>query len=308
LASTPYREALGARLVNLRDFLLLFFFIDLGAHLDLSVLGAQVTAAVVFSLFVLIGNPLIVMIIMGALGYGKRTGFMAGLTVAQISEFSLILGALGLSLGHIDRETMGLITLVGLITISASTYMILYAHPLYAWLSPWLGLFERKTADRERLQGWSDADAGADIILFGVGRYGSALAQTLQSRGCRVVSIDNDPLLVDAETGSRIQYGDAEDSAFIRSLPLAGVQWVVSTLRDEPINLSLLQLLRSLGYSGRIALSAEDRNAAGRLQQAGADLLLVPYLDASSQAADRLLENSETQRDNAKNGLSDVPS
>ena len=97
----------------------------------------------------LIGNPLIVMVIMGYMGYRKRTGFLAGLTVAQISEFSLILAALGLSLGHLDQSTVGLVTLVGLITISASTYMILYSHQLYARLSPDLGWFERKVTHRE---------------------------------------------------------------------------------------------------------------------------------------------------------------
>ena len=153
LASTPYRDALGARLTSVRDFLLLFFFLDLGAQLDLGLLGAQLVEALVFSLFVLVGNPLIVMVIMGVLGYRSRTGFLAGLTVAQISEFSLILGALGLSLGHISAETMGLITLVGLITISASTYMIVYSHPLYERLAPWLGVFERRQPHRE-------ADAG----------------------------------------------------------------------------------------------------------------------------------------------------
>ena len=75
LASTPYRETISARLAPLRDFLLLFFFIALGATLDLSLLGAHVTGAIVFSLFVLIGNPLIVLAIMGAMGYRKRTGF-----------------------------------------------------------------------------------------------------------------------------------------------------------------------------------------------------------------------------------------
>jgi Kef-type K+ transport system membrane component KefB len=110
LASTSYREAIASRLVSLRDFLLLFFFIDLGAQLDPSVLGTHVGPALVLSLFVLIGNPLIVMIIMGVMGYRKRTGFLTGLTVAQISEFSLILGALGVSLGHIDAGIMGLIT------------------------------------------------------------------------------------------------------------------------------------------------------------------------------------------------------
>ena len=168
LASTPYRDALGARLVSLRDFLLLFFFIDLGARLDLGLLGAQLVESLLFSLFVLIGNPLIVMIIMGALGYRKRTGFLAGLTVAQISEFSLILGALGLSLGHIDAETMGLITLVGLITISASTYMIIFSHQLYERLAPWLQIFERRRPHREGGQGAVPEDgADRDHCLWG---------------------------------------------------------------------------------------------------------------------------------------------
>src|SRR5690606_27173210 len=102
LASTPFRESIGGRLVSLRDFLLLFFFIELGADLDLSLIGPQFVPASILSLFVLIGNPLIVIAIMGYLGYRKRTGFLAGLTVAQISEFSLILAALGVSLGHLS--------------------------------------------------------------------------------------------------------------------------------------------------------------------------------------------------------------
>lgn len=84
LASTPYRETIAARLAPLRDFLLLFFFIALGATLELPLLGTHVTAAVVFSLFVLIGNPLIVLAIMGSMGYRKRTGFLAGLTDQRI--------------------------------------------------------------------------------------------------------------------------------------------------------------------------------------------------------------------------------
>src|SRR3990167_1167118 len=111
LASTKYRDALASRLETLRNFMLLFFFLDLGAKLQLSLLHTQLVSAVVFSLFVLIGNPIIVMIIMGYMGYRKRTGFLAGLTVAQISEFSLILAALGESLGHLQQETVGLITL-----------------------------------------------------------------------------------------------------------------------------------------------------------------------------------------------------
>ena len=291
LASTPYRDALGARLVSLRDFLLLFFFIDLGARLDLGLLGAQLMESLVFSLFVLIGNPLIVMVIMGALGYRKRTGFMAGLTVAQISEFSLILGALGVSLGHIDRETMGLITLVGLITISASTYMIIFSHPLYEKLAPWLKIFERRTHHRERDQDMTPKDGICEIILFGMGRYGTGIAQALRARGCRVITVDYNPDLVRSgdAMGFPVLYGDAEDSEFVVSLPLADVRWIISTARERHVNQVLIHSLRSAGYAGRIAVTAHSPVDVARLEQAGADLVLAPFADAAREAVDRLL-------------------
>jgi len=291
LASTPYRDALGSRLVSLRDFLLLFFFIDLGARLDLGLLGAQFSEALVFSFFVLIGNPLIVMIIMGALGYRKRTGFLAGLTVAQISEFSLILGALGLSLGHIDGETMGLITLVGLITISASTYMIIYSHPLYEWLAPRLKVFERQHPYREIDQGTLPDEGTVQIIVFGMGRYGSGIARALRAHDNRVLSVDYNPELVrfGDSMGHPVLYGDAEDPEFIASLPYVSSQWIVCTVRDLHVSQTLIHSLRSLSYAGRIAVTAHSSTDAVKLEQAGADLVLVPFVDAAREAADRIM-------------------
>jgi len=288
LASTPYREAIGSRLVSLRDFLLLFFFIDLGAGLDLTTLGAQVAPAILLSLFVLIGNPLIVMVILGAMGYRKRTGFLAGLTVAQISEFSLILGTLGLSLSHIDADTLGLITLVGLITISASTYMILYSHVLYERLSPWLGVFERKRPYREEVHERHRADSGVDVILFGLGRFGAGIGRELRRRGYRVLGVDFDPNLIRrrASNDYEVRYGDAEDPEFLASLPLGQARWVLSSLRETPVNLALLHGLRDQGYQGRVAVTAHAD--AGPLRQAGADLVLMPYADAAAEAVDSL--------------------
>ena len=291
LASTPYRDALGARLVSLRDFLLLFFFIDLGARLDFGLLGAQLGEALVLSLFVLIGNPLIVMIIMGVLGYRKRTGFLAGLTVAQISEFSLILGALGLSLGHINAETMGLITLVGLITISFSTYMIIYSHPLYERLAPWLNVFERRRPHREIEQGVASGDSVAEIIIFGMGRYGSGISEALRQRGHQVLSVDYNPDLVHSGDlmGYPVLYGDAEDPEFIASLPFASTKWMICTTPDYHISQALIHSLRGLGYAGQIAVTAHDASEVARLERAGANLVLVPYADASRKVVDRIM-------------------
>lgn len=304
LASTPYRDALGARLTSVRDFLLLFFFIDLGAHLNLGLLGSQLVESLVFSVFVLIGNPLIVMVIMGVLGYRSRTAFLAGLTVAQISEFSLILGALGLSLGHISAETMGLITLVGLITISASTYMIIYSHQLYARLAPWLRVFERRRAHRESIGDQLPDDAVPQVVLFGLGRYGSGITRSLRDRGWRVLTVDLNPDLVRRgdNMGYPVLFGDAEDPEFVATLPLSRVLWVISTARERHVSLSLLHTLSHLGFGGRTAIAAQSQEDVARFEQAGADLVLVPFTDAAREAADSITGQDATNINNQQIG------
>lgn len=292
LASSPFREAIVSRLVSLRDFLLLFFFLSLGAQQDLRYLGTQLGPAAVLSIFVLVGNPLIVMIIMGWMGYRKRTGFLAGLTVAQVSEFSLILGSMALSLGHIEAPVLGLITLVGLITIGVSTYMILYSHQLYQWLGPWLGLFERRIVHAQELdRDETPAERTVDTIIFGLGRYGSRIGEGLRARGWRVLGIDFDPQAVqDAESrGWSARYGDAEDPELLQSLPLRGCRWVLCTSALADTNVTLLDALRRQGYHGRVALMARIPSDVARLGRAGPDLILCPHLDAADLAVERLL-------------------
>ncbi|TLF46004.1 sodium:proton exchanger [Halomonas urmiana] len=290
IASTPYREQVASRLVSLRDFLLLFFFIELGATLDLGMLGAQLGASAILSLFVLVGNPLIVMAIMGYMGYRRRTGFLAGLTVAQISEFSLILAAMGLALGHLQEETVGLITLVGLITISVSTYMILYSHALYERLAPRLSIFERRVPHRE-LDSLAEGNNEVDVLLIGLGRYGAALAADLRERGCRLLAVDFDPTTVQqhARDRYRVCYGDAEDPEFLATLPLRQARWVVSTLRDPDANRMLLHGLRQQGFPGKVAIAVSQRRDARHFAQEGVDLVLVPYADAAREAAIRVM-------------------
>jgi Kef-type K+ transport system membrane component KefB len=288
LASTAYREAISARLSSIRDFLLLFFFIDLGAKLDFSTLGDEISTSIVLSLFVLIGNPLIVMAIMGYMGYRKRTGFLAGLTVAQISEFSIIFVAMGISLGHVGSSALGLTTLVGLITIALSSYMILYSHHLYAWLAPWLGAFERRHPFRELAVEHTQRDSvRPDVIIFGLGRYGSRLAHALAQQGIHVLGVDFDPEVVRAQQhrGMNTRFGDGEAPDFVESLPLADVPWVVSTLPDYPSNRALLHALNLNHFNGHIAIVARDEAEAARLTHLDRVEIIHPFNQAADFAA-----------------------
>ena len=290
LASTPFREAIGARLVSLRDFLLLFFFLALGAQLEFTDATRQLSEAAVFSAFVLLGNPLIVLVIMGLMGYPVRVSFKAGLTVAQISEFSLILAALGLSLGHITSGTVSLITVVGLITIGASTYMILYSQPLFEKLRPLLGVFQRRNAhQREAPRNGLEAD----VLIYGLGRLGSQVVNRLTAAGRSVVAVDFDPDIVNRwnRNGITAFFGSAEDIDFLESLPLAQARWVVSTIPSAEVSLALLHALRHHDYQGRIALTALSARDAQRLRSTDADIVVEPYSTATQAVLDHIADH-----------------
>ncbi|MCV2884482.1 cation:proton antiporter [Aestuariibacter sp. AA17] len=294
LASTPYREAIITRLASLRDFLLLFFFISLGSQLDLSILGEQMLPAVILSLFVLIGNPLIVMIIMGLMGYRSRTGFLAGLTVAQISEFSLIFIAMGISIGHLQNEALGLVTLVGLVTIALSVYMISHSHRLYERLSPWFKIFELSSRNREIEQPSLQKGHTAEILVCGAGHYGTQVLEHLIAQNRHVGVIDFNPEIYHHWLAQDIPsfFGDISDVEFLSHLPLRDAKWFIATLprdalgsRFEDPRRQMIENLRNYGFTGRIAIAINNEKDAEKLRELGVDVILTPYRDAAVQAA-----------------------
>jgi Trk K+ transport system NAD-binding subunit len=160
-------------------------------------------------------------------------------------------------------------------------------------LAPWLGVFERKFPYREE-EGEEPAGAPVDVILFGLGRYGSHMARDLMARNLKVVGVDFDRQVVAAWQKEEFpaRYGDAEDPEFPASLPLSQAKWVVSTIPQLDVNLSLLDALRNSGFSGRMAFTAHSRREAEILQESGADLILTPFTHAARQAAEILVEDT----------------
>lgn len=291
LASTPYREALSGRLSTLRDFLLVFFFIQLGTTFDLGAAGDQLAAATLFSLFVLVGNPIIVLVIMGALGYRRKVSFKAGLTVAQISEFSLILVALGASQGHIGGEVVGLVTAVGLFTITASTYLIYGSDTIYARIAPALAIFERRSPTAS-----VDIDVEVlrpEYVVLGLGRFGRTVCAELEERGDAVLGVDWDPRSIREDWSIPVVFGDAEDPDLPEQLPLQRVRWVVSTLRGDATNVALIRAFRQHGFTGGIAVAADDEHAEQALVRAGADLAIRPLHVAAGPLLQRMHDTGQ---------------
>ena len=288
LASTPYRESIGARLVTLRDILILFFFIELGAAMAFTDAASQLVPALLLSAFVLIGNPLIVLVIMGVMGYRKQVSFKAGLAVAQISEFSLILIALGYSLGQVDEEVLGLVTLVGIITISLSTYMILYSEQIYQRLAPALSIFERNLPDATLEQ--TAQEYPFDAIVVGAGRLGGLVIDGLKDSGRMLLVVDVDPRALREVSGPGIetQYGDVREPEFVAALPLHESDQVICAIPDLTTNLLLRDNLRQLDYDGRICLTAMDTDSAYLLAHGDDVTVIKPFKVAAKSIVEQM--------------------
>ena len=222
--------------------------------------------------------------------------------MAQISEFSIVFVAMGITLGHVGVQALGLTTLVGLVTITVSTYMILYSQPLYERLAPWLGAFERRKPFRElAVENEDPADARADVIVFGLGRYGSRLLAQLRADGVQAIGVDFDPEAVRAlqHQALPVHFGDGEDPGFLESLPLPHASWVVTTLPSWDSNRALLHALKEAGYRGRVAAAPRDPAHARALHQAGVALVLNPFVDAADHAAAQLAQHLSRKEDPA---------
>lgn len=274
MSTTPYAYEVSSRLRPLRDFFVVLFFVFLGSQMVLDDLASLLLPALILSGYVLIGNPIIMILVMNYLGYSKRTSFLTGLTVAQISEFSLILAALGFSVGHISREILSLITLVGLITITASTYLILYSEKIYPKVEKLLNYLQLRKSAKEK----SHEDE-YEAILFGYQRVGADFVKAFEKLGLDFIVVDFNPESIEHMKEDKIpyKYGDAKDVEFLAELELKRLHYVVSTIPEHETNMLLLKKIREVNRKAIVLVVSQNREEAHALYKAGANYVIMPH-------------------------------
>lgn len=271
LAATPYSHEISAKMKPLRDFFIILFFIWLGTQMQFSETRI-IIQAIILSLFVVFGKPIIVMLIMRLRGYTERTCFKAGMTFAQISEFSFILIALAVALGHLDTKILSLVMFVGVTTITASTYMILYSDTLYEWFAPYIGMFHKKHEKANK-------NSRYDVILFGHNRIGTSVLQTIQRLGKKVLIVDFNPDVVAqlSANGYDAIYGDANDSELLNELNIKKTKMVISTIPLMETSLLLIHKVRAKNKKAIIAVVSHQAHEAMDLYDAGATYVIMPH-------------------------------
>lgn len=279
LASLPYSQEIAARLKPLRDFFIVVFFVSLGLGVKVSAISDAIVPALVLSLVVVIAKPLIVLTTMGALGYVKRTSFKTALTMGQISEFSLILVVLA---SNFTSENVGtIITLVALITIAISTYLMNYDEQLFLFLEHALTFFERTVVKSEQ----KHAHYHYPLVLFGYHKGGEEFVKAFKSLNKKFVVIDYNPDVIEQLEHRHINYlyGDASDLELLEELCLEKTKLLVSTIPDFDVNSSLLHHALKINPQAIIICHADNYEEAAQLYELGAMYVMMPHLIGSER-------------------------
>ncbi len=287
LSLSPYRYEISAKMKPLRDFFIMLFFVLLGSHLHLENITNNLIPVILLSALVLLGNPIIVLFIMGRLGYTKRTAFQAGLTVAQISEFSLILLTLGVKLGHVNNDILSLLTMIGIITIIGSTYFIIYSDTIYNKIEKYLTFFEKKGTPAEQKHAPKNLQKN-DLILLGYSKLGSELLENIQTFAPNYLVVDYDPRTIHYLSGKNINclYGDISNSHIFDELSFENTKMVISTMKHFDTNILVAHKIREINQSAILIGVAHHVEEAIRLYEEGFNYVIMPsYLSGSHAAA-----------------------
>jgi Kef-type K+ transport system membrane component KefB len=290
LAQLPYNEDLRRRVNPLMNFFIAVFFVTLGIRMDLG--GATNYIGEVFGLsaFVLLVKPLLFLAILGWLGYGRKTSFLTGVTLAQTSEFSFILAGLAMSKGLIGGEILLVSALVGVVTIAVSSYMIIYNHGLFAWALRG-GVLRWKFLDGKPEVTDRIVHAGAHleghVIVVGMNTLGRSLVRRLVAKGEDVLAVDTDPLKLDGLPG-RSLLGSVGYLSVLQEAGYARAKLIVSALQIEETNDLLAYRAKSVDVA--CAIHVVDLSVIENLLDLETDYLMVSKVDGVKAQLSKLRE------------------
>lgn len=281
LSGLPEHLQIAAKTKPLRDFFMILFFVYLGTKLaGFPLILGTLFPILVVVLFVLVVKPLILLILMGIMGYKKRTSFMAALSIAQVSEFSLIVMALGVNLGHIRSDEAAFVIFIAVVTMTLSTYLVQGSERIYRRASRLLSIFEKKRTKEYAL---SPSQKVEDhFVLVGCDRTGRVLLPLFSRLQTPLLVVDFNPSVFTRLTAEGVScvFGDITDEEVVELANLRQARLVISTIPSLEDSLILLQFLNSLEKKPRNIFIATNKKEAILLYENGADLVVVPDMVA----------------------------
>jgi len=290
LASFPYSVHITSKVAPLRDFFLTLFFISLGMEIPFPQLSL-IKDAVIVVVIALLARPFIFYPVLRLGGSGKRTAFVASMNLAQISEFALVISAIGLKLGHISGHIMSTLLYAMSITSILGSYIINYNREIFNIYDKLTQkLFKRKVTPDEE-----SADDIRNITVLGYHRGAHAFIHWLVQMNpdllAKVQVIDyNSEYHKELENlGVKFIIGDIASSEALEHANVNKSDIIISTIPDFLLkgvnNEKLIRLCRVLAPNAFIYANAEYVNQIEKMIDAGANEVILPYAVAGETIA-----------------------
>ena len=291
LASLPYNFDIAGQIRPLRDFFAALFFVTLGMQLTFVGFSKILIPLIVLILIILIFKPMIIMFFTSLFGYKKRTSFFTGLNMAQISEFSLILIAQGLLLGHVSQNLFSLTVVTAIITMVTTSYFMQHGNKIYFSLDKKLRFLDYLPTHREKLE-YLSKDKTRDVILFGAHRMGSIFLNHFKYLKKNIFVIDYDPEIIKQLIKEKIDcmYGDLLNEEVLSKINFKNVKVIISTIPDLEDSMFLLDYVKNLNKNVVIITTANYMDDALDMYKNKADYVIIPKI-ISGESISRLLKD-----------------
>ena len=278
LANLPYNIQIIGKLRSLRDFFSVIFFASLGMELLFSSFDLILRPLVIMLLLAMLAKPFIMMFTTSFFGYKKRTSFLTSISLAQISEFSLIIVTQGLLLGHISQEIFSLTVLLATITITLTTYFVKYEDSIYYRFSDLLQVFDKLSEGQEELK-YIPKKTRKEIILCGYNRIGHGIVKTLAQLKKSLLVVDFNPETIRDLISQKVpcMYGDIGDIEVIERINFKKAKMIISTVPTKEDNMLLTRIARKENKKIIIFMTANHVKDALELYDSGADYVVLPH-------------------------------
>ncbi len=283
LATFPYNLDVIAKVLNIRDFFITLFFVSLGMQIPVPDGGVLLVAGAV-ALTLLLTRLAGVFGILHLLKAGRFSSILPSLNLAQMSEFSLVILAMGFAHRHIGQDTLTVGIWSFALLAVGSTYIIGASHALERLISRGLDAVGLR-ATREAPAAQAN-EADRPIVLLGFFRVASALLDEIQKRDQHLLRelkvVDFSPEARERITALGIPYvyGDVSHPDTLHHAQLDHARVLISSVPDNLLrgtsNSKLLKVLRELNPSAQIIVTAESPEQAAQLYEQGADYVLQP--------------------------------
>ena len=284
IAAFPYGTAVIGTLSGVRDFFVTLFFVSLGLKVPVptwQILKISLAVAA----FVLGSRLLSVAPTVHFLKMGLRNGLLTALNLAQMSEFSLVITALGANYGHVSEGLSSTVLASMLVTSILATYIINFNDTLTRALLravPFLNIQEKEVQEEKTRH---HEGPKRDIVLLGCYQAGMAFLEAVEARAShlkkRVLVVDYNAALKDhlKSRGFHWVYGDLAHPETLDHWGIGDASFVICSLSDTFLkgitNRRLLAHLKQMAPQAHLIMTAEDNREAAILLKEGAKHVIV---------------------------------